>query len=88
MGKPCNFLWGNLAFLMEKPYIKYHKQFYLDYLIQYLLLYKVIYFFAVLFFGVLFGDGRLLWFMCMLLGMLLGHACMYVSAWFCMYACM
>ena len=35
----------------------------------------------------LFGDGRLLWFLCMLLGMLVSIACMYVSVLFCMYAC-
>ena len=38
-------------------------------------------------FGVLFGVRCLLWFLCMLLGMLVGYACEYVSALFCMYAC-
>ena len=68
-------------------YKNYHKQFYIHYLIQYLLLYKVIYFLLFCFLGC-WGVRCLLWFLCMLLGMLVSIACMYVSAWFCMYACM
>ena len=42
----------------------------------------------MLFFGVLFGEGRLLCFMYMLVSIACGYACRYVSALFCVDACM
>ena len=64
---------------MVEELVIYHKHYYINYLIQYLLLYKVIDFFAVLFFGVLFGRGVVV--MC-----LLGFVC-FASALFYVYAC-
>ena len=52
-------------------------------LIQYLLLYQVIDFFCSVF-GVLFGDGLLLWFVCIASALFYVYACMYC---FCFVLC-
>ena len=71
------------TFTLRAFYILYHKQFYINYLIQYLLLYKVIDFFAVLFCGVLFGDGLLVCFVSIASALFYVYACMY-----CLYVCL
>ena len=63
---------------MVEELIIYHKFFYINYLIQYLLLYKVIYFCCSVFWGAVW-EGRLLWFMYMLVSI--------ASALFYVYAC-